>query len=133
MKIQADNIMASFSNIASSEYEKSKIKSFQDSLESVTNNRDNEELKKVAQEFEAFFIKTIFKSMRQTSKLSESFIEKSFDREMYEQMMDEKMAEKISTGRGIGLADKLYQQMVKQYGYSDEKNDENTETFDVLK
>ncbi len=121
MKIQSDIALSSLSNMASSEYEKNKIEDFEAALNEASKNNNKDEIKKVAQDFEAFFIKTIFKSMRETSKLSESLIEKSFDREMYEQMMDEKMAEDISQGRGIGLAEKLYEQMIKQYGASDEQ------------
>ncbi len=134
MKIQSDNILSSISNMTSSEYDKNKLEGFQTALNKAGKDKDKEAIKKVAQEFEAFFIKNIFKSMRQTSKLSESFIDKSFDREIYEQMMDEKMSESISQGRGIGLADKLYEQMIRQYSYRD-KDDSNSEDshIDTLK
>ncbi len=131
MRIESDNILSSLSNTASSSYEKNKIDSFKKELDKAGRSQDKKEILKVAQEFEAFFIKNIFKSMRQMEKLSDVFVDKSFDREMYEQMMDEKMSESISQGRGIGLADQLYKQMIKQYGYGDEET--NDSSIDILK
>ncbi len=130
MKINSDNIINSYAT-ASSAKQTQEMDQFKMMLDKAKNSKDAEQIKKVSAEFEAFFLKNIFKNMRKHSDENDGFFVKSEARKMYEQMMDEKMSEHISTGRGIGLADKLYKQMIRQYGF--EEDDQQLNKIDVKK
>ena len=113
--------------------ESEEMKSFEDALEKAKATGDAEGLKKVSEEFEAFFIRQIFKSMRQSSQWGEGLFEKSHGREMYEGMFDDELANEISKGRGIGIGDMIYKQMSKQYAMepvSKKDTEENDKTSD---
>ena len=117
--------------------EEEKLQSFSDEFDKAKESGDADELKKVSQEFEAFFIREIFKSMRNSSQWGEGLIEKSHARSTYESMHDEKLADDISQGRGIGISDMLFKQMLKSYGIESEtaqnitdNETDNTETDD---
>lgn len=115
MKIHALKGATPLAGTATSQADIKKAKGFKSALEKAAKNKDKEGIKKVSQEFEAFFIRTVFKSMRQSSKWGEGLLEKSHGRKIYEQMMDEEFAKTISKGRGIGIGDKLYKQMLRSY------------------
>lgn len=84
--------------------------SFKKTLDKATANTDDEKLKEVCQEFEAYYIRTLFTQMRKTIPKSELF-EESSARKIYEDMQYDEYAKEISSGRGIGIADSLYQQL----------------------
>lgn len=69
----------------------------------------NNELMKVARQFEAILIHQMFKAMRQT--VHKSDLLNSFSLEQYETMLDEEIANEMAAHRGIGLADTLYYQL----------------------
>ncbi len=71
-----------------------------------------EELQKVAQEFESIFIHSLLKSLRKTIPKSGFF--DSFSMDMYEQVFDQEMAKHLAAARGIGLADLIYQDLVRR-------------------
>lgn len=71
---------------------------------------DKERLLEACREFEAIFLNMMLKQMR--SGVSESdFIEKSHARGIFEEMHDEELAKAMAQGRGVGLAQQLYQQL----------------------
>jgi len=73
-------------------------------------NRDPAVLRDVAGQFEALFIQTRMKGMRDTS-LGEPIFGQSDQHEMYQEMLDKQYALEMAGGRGIGLADMLVRQL----------------------
>jgi flagellar protein FlgJ len=67
-------------------------------------------LREVASQFEALFIQTLLKNMR-AGELADPLFGESDQHKMYQEMMDQQLALKMSSGRGIGLADMLVQQL----------------------
>ena len=67
-------------------------------------------LREVAGQFEALFIETVLKNMREAS-LGDPLIGNSEQHEMYRGMLDQQLAVEMSSGRGIGLADMLVRQL----------------------
>jgi len=112
-------LTGSLSDKVSSKKEEEKIKSFSDTFEKAKENGDADQLRKASQQFEAFFINEIFKTMRKSSDWGESLIEKSHARKNFESMHDEKLADEISSGQGIGISDMIFKQMSKRYGIGD--------------
>lgn len=73
-------------------------------------------LKAVAQQFEGIFMNMLLKSMREATPQDGPF--DSEQGKLYTQLFDQQLAQKLSTGKGIGLAD----MMVKQLTRSSVKN-----------
>jgi len=73
-------------------------------------NNDPEVLREVAGQFEALFIQTILKNMR-AGELADPLFGDSDQHEMMQGMLDQQLALEMSSGRGIGLADMLVQQL----------------------
>ncbi|HUW49803.1 MAG TPA: flagellar assembly peptidoglycan hydrolase FlgJ [Sulfuricella sp.] len=69
-------------------------------------------LKAVAQQFEGIFLNMILKSMR--DGLPGDPIFDNDQSKLYTQMFDQQLAQKLSTGKGIGLADMIIKQMSRQ-------------------
>lgn len=65
-----------------------------------------------AQQFEALFLNMMLKSMRDASPQSGLFDDSNT--ELYTGMLDAQLAQKLSQGRGIGLADMMLRQMRAQ-------------------
>lgn len=76
-------------------------------LEKAFTEKDDKELKKACQEFEATFINMLFKEMRKTVGSSDS----NFALDTYQEMLDEELANSVSEGKGIGIADMMYKQL----------------------
>lgn len=79
----------------------------------ISHEKDNvkdEKLKKAAQDFEAFFIGAMFKSMRQTVPDS-GLVKKGQGEEIYREMLDAEVATQLSRGKGLGLAELMYSQL----------------------
>lgn len=137
MKIDGSSLIgSSTSNQIASTQSDEKLESFSEALEKAKENGDDEDLKKVSQQFEAFFINEIFKSMRKASDWGDGLTEKSHARGMYESMLDENLSDEISSGKGIGIADLIFKQMSKQYDISSsnsdgDENDDQEKTLDI--
>ena len=74
------------------------------------NDRDPAVLREVAGQFEALFIQTMMKNMRDAS-FGEPIFGQSSQHEMYQEMLDKQYALEMAGGRGIGLADMLVRQL----------------------
>ena len=83
-------------------------------LRVAADRNDPAVLREVAGQFEALFVQTILKNMREAS-LGDPLLGDSNQFEMYQGMMDQQLALEMASGRGIGLADML----VRQLGGSD--------------
>ncbi|TCK93369.1 flagellar protein FlgJ [Natranaerovirga hydrolytica] len=71
---------------------------------------NKDELKQVCQEFEAYFLEQMFKSMRNTVP-DGGLIEKSHGEEIFEDMLYQEYAKEASKTESLGLAQMLYQQL----------------------
>ena len=79
-------------------------------LRLAAENKDPAVLREVAGQFEALFIQTLMKNMREAS-LGEGVFGNSDQHEMYQEMMDQQLAVEMASGKGIGLADMLVRQL----------------------
>jgi flagellar protein FlgJ len=79
-------------------------------LRNGAEQHDPAALREVASQFEALFVEMIFKDMR-AAKLADSPFGGGEQQEMYMEMLDQQFAESIASGRGIGFADMLVQQL----------------------
>lgn len=85
-----------------------------DSLKLQAKSDPKEAVKSAAKQFEALFLNILFKSMREATPEDSPF--DSDQTRMFTQMLDQQMAQKVaSTGKGIGLAESLTQQLMRAY------------------
>ena len=77
------------------------------------NGRDA--LAEVAGQFEALFIQSLLKNMREAS-LGEGLLGASDQHEMYEGMLDQQLALEMASGKGIGIAEMLVRQLGGETG-----------------
>ncbi|MDJ0941593.1 MAG: flagellar assembly peptidoglycan hydrolase FlgJ [Woeseiaceae bacterium] len=73
-------------------------------------NRDPAVLREVASQFEAIFLQTMLKSMRDAS-IGDPIFGDSNSHEMYRDMLDKQLSLEMASGEGIGLADMLVRQL----------------------
>lgn len=71
-------------------------------------------IRKTAEQFEAHFLQQMMKSMRDTVEKSD--LVESNNMEMYQDLMDKEVAMKMVQRGGIGVANMLEKQMLKQSG-----------------
>ncbi len=79
-------------------------------LRAAADKRDPAALREVASQFEALFLQTMLKSMREAS-LGDPIFGNSDQQEMYQGMMDQQLALEMASGKGIGLAEMLVRQL----------------------
>ena len=79
-------------------------------LRRMAGNNDPAALREVAGQFEALFLQTMLKSMRDAS-IGDPILGDSDQFEMYQGMLDQQIALEMSSGKGIGLADMLVRQL----------------------
>ena len=83
-----------------------------------------EGLKEVARQFEGLFIHMMLKSMRDSGKVfSEGSIFQSNELDIHQQNFDSQLSLHLSQGKGLGLADVLYRQMLNQYRVKEQANE----------
>lgn len=114
MKIDATMLSSTYQSSLAGEKETAEVASFKDKLEQAASSKDLNQLKEASQEFEAYFINTLFKEMRKTIQEG-GLVEKSQARTTFEEMLDEEMSKSVSKTGGIGLADMIYKNMLKVY------------------
>lgn len=68
-------------------------------------------LKAVAQQFESIFMNMLLKSMREATPQGGVF--DSEQSKLYTQLFDQQLVQKLSTGKGIGLADMMIKQLTR--------------------
>ena len=67
-------------------------------------------LREVAGQFEALFLQTMLRNMREAS-LGDPLLANSDQYEMYQDMMDQQLSVEMASGKGIGLAEMLVRQL----------------------
>jgi len=83
-------------------------KSFEDVLKKAYTEGDKERLKEACREFEGILLSILFKQMKKTVP-ENTFLQKSYAREIFEDMLDEELAQNASGT--LGIADVLYKQL----------------------
>ncbi|WP_129599747.1 rod-binding protein [Anaerophilus nitritogenes] len=99
-------------NQVQSQKTKVEEKSFEETFKKAQENKDEEKLMDVCRQFEAVFVNMLLKNMRNTIQ-TDSFIQKSHGREIFEGMLDEQLSEEVAKGEGMGLAKQMYAQLSK--------------------
>jgi flagellar protein FlgJ len=79
-------------------------------LRVAAEKNDPAALREVASQFEALFLQSMLKNMREAS-LGDPIFGNSDQHEMYQGMMDQQLAVEMASGKGIGLADMLVRQL----------------------
>jgi flagellar protein FlgJ len=82
-------------------------------------------LKKACNDFEAIFVKQMLTSMRESIPKGGLF-ESGFENEMFQSMQDDELAKSIANGKGMGIADALYNQIsgrINQSPHQEPAND----------
>jgi flagellar protein FlgJ len=79
-------------------------------LRAAADQNDPAALREVASQFEALFLQTMLKNMREAS-LGDPIFGNSDQQEMYQGMMDQQLALEMASGKGVGLADMLVRQL----------------------
>ena len=82
-------------------------------LRAAADRNDPAALREVAGQFEALFLQTMLKNMREAS-LADPIFGDSESFEMYQDMMDKQLAVEMASGKGIGLADMLVRQLGRE-------------------
>jgi len=84
-------------------------------LRSAAANGDDTKLNEAAQQFESYFVQTMLKDMRKTTAIAG---EASGGKEMdtWNMMFDQEIADRISKGKGLGLADMIVRSMKAHAG-----------------
>lgn len=100
-------------NIIDSTKSKVAESSFEKHLQGAMEKNDEKELKKVCQDFEAFFLNMMYKQMKAAVPKS-NFIPEDSGRDIFESMHDESLMEEASKSGSFGLADSLYNQLSKR-------------------
>jgi flagellar protein FlgJ len=106
----------SITNNALLSKEMNEVESFQDALlkasQEAAASGEGKKLLTACQEFEQYFIDTMFKEMRKTVSRSEnSLIPTSPAEDYFQQMLDEEYSKQATNAGGIGLAKFLYAQL----------------------
>ncbi|WP_052481107.1 flagellar assembly peptidoglycan hydrolase FlgJ [Gilvimarinus agarilyticus] len=98
-----------------------------EAVKKMGRDKDPEALRQMARQFESLFVQQMLKSMRAASEsFGEGNYMNSSETQFYSDMLDQQWSLELSKGRGMGLADTLYQQLLKSYGQylpNDKTND----------
>ncbi len=78
--------------------------------QSAINSKDDKQIKKACQDFEAIFTGFMLKAMRKTVQKSELFGSNQ-EEDMFRDMMDDEIAKTSSQRGSMGIADLLYKQL----------------------
>lgn len=87
------------------------------SIKAMGRDRDPQALKEVSKKFEAMFVQQMLKSMREANDVfaEGNYLDSQTSR-FHRDMLDQQMVLNLTSGRGVGLADHFYRQMIQSYG-----------------
>lgn len=89
--------------------------SFDQRLKSAMNSKDEKELRKACDDFEAIMLNMMYRQMKATVQKSD-LIPEDTGNEIFNSMLDDELMKEASKARGMGLADVLYKQLTKKLG-----------------
>ncbi|HEY8942078.1 MAG TPA: flagellar assembly peptidoglycan hydrolase FlgJ [Cellvibrio sp.] len=103
-----------------------------DSVKAMGRARDPQALKAISQKFEAMFVQQMLKTMREANDVfSEGNYFDSSTTRFHRDMLDQQMVLNLTSGRGIGLADHFYKQMMQSYGSMMKPDGSKVDAVDV--
>jgi len=82
-----------------------------DDAKDVKNDFKQKKLRNACAEFESFFIQEVLKSARKSIP-ENGFFEKKLESDTYKAMMDQELARCMAKGKGLGLGEMLYEQLL---------------------
>lgn len=85
-------------------------------------------LKKACNDFEAIFVKQMLTTMRKSIPKGGLF-ESGYEQEMFQSMHDDELAKSIASGKGLGIADALYNQVSGKISQTTHQG----QTYDTIK
>lgn len=102
-----------------------------DSVKAMGRAKDPQALKEIAKKFEGMFVQQMLKTMREANDVFSqgNYFDSSTTR-FHRDMLDQQMVLNLTSGRGIGLADHFYQQMMTTYGAQMKAEDAQAEPKD---
>jgi peptidoglycan hydrolase FlgJ len=87
------------------------------SVKALGRKNDPQALKEIAKKFEAMFVQQMLKSMRDANAVfSEGDMFSSDEEKFHQEMLDQQMVLNLTSGKGVGLAKSMYEQMQRAYG-----------------
>lgn len=87
------------------------------SIKAMGRDRDPQAVKEVAKKFEGLLVQQMLKSMREANDVfSEGNYLDSQTTRFHRDMLDQQMVINLTSGKGIGLADHFYQQIMQNHG-----------------
>ena len=86
--------------------------SFQNALDIAMENKDKAQLRKACVAFEGYFVQMMLRQMRKSVDSSGGLFPKSQAEQIFEEMLDEQISKSVAEGRGIGLSDVMYKQLL---------------------
>jgi flagellar protein FlgJ len=75
-------------------------------------------LRQACSDLESYFVGALIKAMRKTMP-EEGFIKKSVGMDNYDAIADEQLSQYLTRGRGLGLGQAVFEQMVRREGLED--------------
>ena len=78
-------------------------------------NERRGQIRLAAEAFESYFLQIMFREMRRTTLDEGGLFPRSNAERIFTDMLDEEIAKSAAAGRGIGLADMIYQQMTRDF------------------
>ena len=73
------------------------------------------QIRLAAEAFESYFLQIMFREMRRTTFDDGGLFPRSNAERIFTDMLDEEIAKSAASGRGIGLADMIYEQMTRDF------------------
>ncbi len=99
------------------------VNGFSDTLNKAIEDQDDEKLRESCNEFEAYFIQSLYKQMLKTVDDSNSLFPKSQATETFNDFLIEEYAKNITEAGGLGLSDMMYDSIqVRQQALEDPIN-----------
>ena len=78
-------------------------------IKSAYSEKDDAKLREACEGFESLFLNMMLKEMRKTVPQSDT--SNSYAMGVYQELLDEEIAKTASNGKGIGIADAMYNQL----------------------
>jgi len=88
-----------------------------DSVKTMGRNKDPEAMRQLSKKFEAMFVSQMLKTMREASDVfaQDSYLDSS-EQQFHRDFLDQQLVLNLTSGRGLGLADQFYNNMMRDYG-----------------
>lgn len=87
------------------------------SIKTMGRAKDPQAMRELSKKFEAMFVSQMLKTMREANDVfAEGSYMDSSEQNFHREMMDQQLVLNLTSGRGIGLADQFYRNMMRDYG-----------------